>query len=65
MYFVYAIYNKLVNKIYIGQTRDIEERLKMHNEKIIPGYISRFSGKWQIIYLEEANGRSEALKREK
>ncbi len=65
MYFVYAIYNKLVNKIYIGQTRDIGERLKMHNQKLIPGYTSRFSGTWVIIYSESVQNRNEALKREK
>ncbi len=65
MYFVYAIYNKLVNRIYIGQTKDIEERLKMHNQKLIPGYTSKFSGTWIIIYSETTEKRSEALKREK
>jgi len=32
-FFVYAIYNKTYNKIYIGQTKNLEERLKLHNKK--------------------------------
>ena len=65
MYFVYAIYNRQVDKIYIGQTQDIRKRLLMHNKKLISGYTSRFSGIWEVIYLEEVKDRKEALYREK
>lgn len=65
MYFVYVIYNRLVNKIYIGQTKNIEERIRIHNEKIICGYTSKFKCKWEVIYLEKTKNRQEALRREK
>ena len=65
MYIVYAIYNKTVNKFYIGQTMDIQERLQQHNDHIFKGYTARFEGEWKLIYTESVATRSEALKREK
>lgn len=66
MYFVYAIYNKEHNKIYIGQTSNLEERLRLHNERLIRGsYTSRYDGNWVLIYSEESLNRTLALLREK
>lgn len=64
-YYVYAIYNAQCNKIYIGQTKNLDDRLKLHNEKIFRGYTSQFEGSWIVIYKEKVNSRQEALKREK
>lgn len=66
MYYVYAIYNKQNDKYYIGQTENIEERIRMHNDKTFGGsYTSRFDGEWKLFYKEEFPSRSSALKREK
>ena len=66
MFFVYAIYNNKVNKIYIGQTKNLSERLDIHNNKTFKkGYTSRFAGDWRLIYSEEVNDRKMALIREK
>lgn len=65
MYVVYAIYNRLVDKVYIGQTSDIDKRIKEHNLHTFAGFTSRFEGKWELIFKESVATRSEALKREK
>jgi putative endonuclease len=66
MYYVYVIYNSKHSKIYIGQTEDLEERLRLHNEKLFKNsYTARFDGKWIIIYQEDLTTRKEALTREK
>ena len=65
MYTVYALYNRENSKIYLGQTKDLETRLKMHNERTFKGYTSRFSGQWTLIYSEEYSTRREVLEREK
>ena len=64
-YCVYAIYNDKFKKIYIGQTRDLEVRLKLHNDKAFKGYTSRFEGSWVVIYKEVTKTRRKALEREK
>ncbi|MEK7481753.1 MAG: GIY-YIG nuclease family protein, partial [Patescibacteria group bacterium] len=65
MYFVYAIYNPTHNKIYIGQTINLQERLRLHNKHELGGYTSRFSGEWILIFQEESKTRKQALIREK
>ncbi|NMC51602.1 GIY-YIG nuclease family protein [Candidatus Kuenenbacteria bacterium] len=65
-FIVYCVYNKKHNKIYIGQTKNLEERLALHNNKIFSkGYTARFDGEWVAICLEHVASREEALKREK
>lgn len=63
---VYAIYNRKHNKIYIGQTKDLDRRLHLHTSaKFKNSYTSRFDGGWQLIYSEEAQSRAQALVRER
>lgn len=65
MFFVYVIFNKSNNKIYIGQTGNLEDRIKEHNFKRGKHFTARLSGEWRLIYKEELNSRREALLREK
>ena len=66
MYFVYAIYNQESQKFYIGQTENLEERIRLHNDKLFKNsYTSRFKGSWKLIYKEEVVDRKIALIREK
>lgn len=64
-YWVYAIKNK--NKIYIGQTVNLERRLKQHNQQIenLSKYTKKFPGNWKLFYKEKLNSRKEAIRREK
>lgn len=66
MYSVYAIYNSNHDKIYIGQTKNLKERLDMHEQQLfVNSYTARYDGDWTLIYSETVLGRKEALAREK
>ncbi|OGG13501.1 hypothetical protein A2773_03275 [Candidatus Gottesmanbacteria bacterium RIFCSPHIGHO2_01_FULL_39_10] len=66
MFYIYAVYNKRNNKIYIGQTKNLEERLDLTRRKIFKtAYTAMFDGEWELIYKEEVQTRAEALEREK
>ncbi len=68
MYYIYVLFNRLRNKIYIGQTNNIEIRLKRHNQELptkLKSYTNINSGKWELIYKEDFKTRQEAVKREK
>ncbi len=64
MFVVYALYSKIHDKIYIGFTSDITERLKSHNELATKGWTIKFRP-WEIIYQEHCSSKAEAMKREK
>ncbi len=63
-YIVYGLYSEKYNKIYIGQTSNLEKRLEYHNELSEKGWTKKFRP-WQVIYKENLETRSLALKREK
>jgi putative endonuclease len=65
MFYVYIIYNTSADKIYIGQTDNLGERLHSHNNKKGNHFTSKFEGEWKLVYSEQVSTRSEALKREK
>ena len=68
MFTVYAIHSETSDKIYIGQTIDINLRLIQHNSEGT-NHLGKFTfqnkGPWVLVYKEEFKTRTEALKREK
>jgi len=66
MYFVYVVYNRKHGKTYIGETNDVDERLRAHNDhRFATSYTARFDGSWELVYSEQCANRQEARKREK
>ncbi len=64
MFTVYILYSENHNKIYIGYTSNIEQRLLSHNELGTKGYTLRYRP-WKLIYTESFLLKSDAMKREK
>jgi len=62
MYFVYILLNTK-NEIYIGQTNDIDARLKRHNSNRSP--YTKNKGPWNLAYKESFPSRALAMKRER
>ena len=62
-YFVYILESLRDKKLYIGQTSDLEDRIKRHNEGRVPATSSRRPLK--IVYYEEFKDRRSAIKRER
>ena len=61
-YCVYAIKNKN-GRIYVGLTKNINQRIEDHNKKRVfstKGYIP-----WNLFYIESCQNRIEARRREK
>ena len=68
MFDVYVIRNSIKDKIYIGHTSDLNNRLKRHNgilKNKSKSFTSRNKGIWSLIHKEEFTTRQEAVIREK
>ncbi|MEO8087352.1 MAG: GIY-YIG nuclease family protein [Bacteroidota bacterium] len=63
MYYVYVIYSEIVGNYYIGHTNNLNRRIEEHNNRK-DRYTSN-KGRWKLVYFEEFETRSEAMKREK
>ena len=61
---VYILFSPSHNKIYIGYTSDLEQRLFSHNHLASKGYTIRYRP-WVLIHTEVFNTKLEAMKREK
>ncbi len=64
MFTVYVLYSEDYNKIYIGFTSDLEQRILSHNELGKKGWAIKFRP-WQLVYKEIYPNKSDAMKREK
>ena len=63
MPFTVYILRTSANTLYIGQTNNLEKRLKQHETKRGAKYLRMFDS-FSLVYQEEHKTLSEALKRE-
>ncbi len=63
MYYLYILRN-IHNRLYIGQTADLQKRLKDHKTSHAAKFIKDY-GKFELVYTEEFETRVQAMRREK
>ena len=64
MFSAYVLYSLKFDKIYIGYSSDVERRLYAHNHAKNKGWTKRYQP-WILLYQEEFEVKTEAMKREK
>ncbi len=64
MFTVYALHSPEHNKIYIGYTSNLQQRLLSHNTLAQKGWTIKYRP-WILVHTEQFNSKGEALKREK
>ena len=62
MFFVFILYSTEKDRHYIGQTEDLEARIKSHEAGISP--FTSIAKDWKLVYFEKYNNRTDAIKRE-
>jgi len=62
MYFIYILQNPQ-GRLYIGQTSDLQLRLRRHNEDKV--FSTKGRGPWQIIHSKSFATRSAAMTQER
>ena len=63
-YVVYCLWSLKFDKIYIGYSGNLIERIKSHNSLSTSGYTLRYRP-WIVIHVEFFNNKREAMIREK
>jgi putative endonuclease len=64
MYIVYALYSKSYDKIYVGYTSNLVQRMLSHNKLSTKGYTLKYRP-WIVVYTESLDTKKAALIREK
>lgn len=62
MYIVYVLYSKSLDRLYIGQTSNIDQRVMRHNMGLVKS--TKPYEPWILIYTEKCFSRSNAMIRE-
>jgi putative endonuclease len=62
-YYVYIMASRS-KTLYTGITNDLERRVYEHENKLIPGFTSKYNIK-KIVFYESTTNVGEAIKREK
>jgi len=63
MYYVYVLRSEKDRKLYVGYTKDLKVRIKMHNGGKVKSTRNRTP--FKLIYYEACLNQQDALKREK
>ena len=63
-FYVYVLYARSSDKIYIGFTSDLEGRLLSHNHLATKGWTIKFRP-WQLLHSENFHTKKDAMAREK
>jgi putative endonuclease len=64
MFKVYILYSVTFQKIYIGFTSNLEQRLLSHNVLGLKGWTIKFRP-WVVIHIESFDTKEDAMTREK
>ena len=62
-HFVYILESEKDHSYYVGVSKNVEARLDQHNRGV--GRSTRAKRPWRLIYAEEHDTRSEAVRRER
>lgn len=62
-YFVYILLSQKDNKLYVGCTHDVQQRLLEHNSRKVPA--TKLRRPFVIIYTEEFQDKGDAFNRER
>ncbi|MGH9747252.1 MAG: GIY-YIG nuclease family protein [Candidatus Acidiferrales bacterium] len=61
-FFVYILQSESSGRYYVGQTKNLGERVAYHNAGYSLALKNR--GPWKLVYSEEYSSRAEAMRRE-
>ncbi len=64
MFKVYILYSPSFNKIYIGFTSDLDNRILSHNKLATKGHTIKYRP-WVVAFYEDFETKAQAMKREK
>lgn len=65
MFFVYVLYSSSLDKFYVGETLDLKERIREHNEGKYDSSFTKRTDDWELFYSINCENRSLARKIEK
>jgi len=60
-YSVYILYSKILDRFYIGQTQDLDERILLHIEKQFKDSFTSRANDWELFHTIPCISRTQAM----
>jgi len=60
-FFVYILFSEKLNRYYIGQTVNVEERLMQHNSCFYENASTKVSNDWKLFWKLKCNSKRQAI----
>ncbi|MGZ2371781.1 GIY-YIG nuclease family protein [Ancylomarina sp. YFZ004] len=57
---VYILYSKSVDRYYVGYSKDFDQRLKLHNDKVFDHSYTMRANDWMLYYKMICNSIAQA-----
>jgi len=65
MHFLYVLYSKAANRYYVGETSDVDTRLKQHNQHHFKKGFTKAAEDWKVVLSKKCSSKEEAVYLEK
>ena len=65
MHSLYILYSKKLDRYYTGETNDIKERLKKHNDHSYKNAFTAAASDWEVKLVQEIENKEKAVYLEK
>ena len=62
MFTVYILYSQILDRYYVGETLDMEERIQQHNTGYYSDSYTKQSSDWCLYFKLECESRTQARK---
>ncbi len=60
-HFLYILYSKSSTKYYVGESHDVQERIRKHNEHQYHNSFSKIASDWNLVLAFECEDRNTSL----
>ncbi|MCP9199652.1 GIY-YIG nuclease family protein [Gramella sp. GC03-9] len=65
MHYLYILFSEKINRFYVGETNDVEFRIKLHNDHHFKSSFTNAANDWKVALKFETACKEEALYLEK
>ncbi|TAN12069.1 MAG: GIY-YIG nuclease family protein [Chitinophagaceae bacterium] len=65
MHFIYILYSPTLDRFYVGESSDPQQRLKWHNEHVFKNAYTKSGDDWHLVLTLEFSDRKNARRIER
>ena len=61
MHYLYILYSKSINRYYVGETADIDNRLSQHNAHYFSKSFTKTAEDWDVVLSKKCSDKADSV----